>query len=391
MSYFIDVAYNSLNKHEEELCGDKVEIVRTKDSVIIVMSDGLGSGVKANILSTLTCKIAATMLKEGASIFETVDTIIQTLPVCSVRKLAYSTFTIMKIHENGQVYVAEYDNPPIFLMHKGKDKPDIQNNATQVNDHIVKESSFQLGEGDALTAVSDGVVHAGVGGILNLGWQWKNVEEYLERQAQIEKCAANISKSLLDACHNLYAGKPGDDATVVTVKLRRSEEVDLFAGPPLNPEDDSRVIEKLRQARGKKVVCGGTAAKIVARELDEEIVTNMNFIDPDVPPTAQIKGIDLVTEGVLTLRKTVDKLKSYITSSTSQDTRFCFDAGDGASQLAKLLLEDCTHLNLWVGKAVNPAHQNPDFPMDLGIKLNVIIELADLMDRLGKKVQLTYI
>lgn len=391
MSAFIDVAYNSLNKYGEELCGDKVEVVRTENSVIIVLSDGLGSGVKANILATLTCKIAATMLKEGVSIFETVDTIMQTLPVCSVRKLAYSTFTIIKIHENGQVYVAEYDNPPVFFMQKSKESPDIQYNAIQVNDRIVKESSFILKEGDALTVVSDGVVHAGVGGVLNLGWQWGNVEEYLERQGKIEKCAVNISKSLIDACQGLYAGKPGDDATVVTVKLRHSEEVDLFAGPPINPGDDSSVIRKLNQAKGMKIICGGTAAKIAARELNEEIVTNMDFFDPEVPPTACIKGIDLVTEGVLTLRKTIEKLSAYLSGDTGSNIRSSLSNQDGASRLAKLLLEDCTHLNLWIGKAVNPAYQSPDFPLESGIKLKVVSELADIMNKLGKTVHLTYI
>ena len=120
-------------------------------------------------------------------------------------------------------------------------------------------------------------------------------------------------------------------------------------------------------------------------------MTNMDFIDPDVPPTAHIDGIDLVTEGVLTLRKTVDKIKAYFSNSANRDARCSFSSLDGASRLAKLLIEDCTHLNLWVGKAVNPAHQNPDFPMDLGIKLKVVTELADIMNRLGKSVQLTYI
>ncbi|HWQ30003.1 MAG TPA: SpoIIE family protein phosphatase [Negativicutes bacterium] len=391
MSSFIDVSYNSLIKYGEELCGDKVEVVRTGDSVVIVISDGLGSGVKANILATLTCKIAATMLTEGVSLPETVDTIMQTLPVCSVRKLAYSTFTIIKIHDNGQVYVAEYDNPPMFLIPKDKEDLKMQNSAMEINNRVVKESSFLLNEGDALTVVSDGVVHAGVGGVLNLGWQWGNVEDYLVRQAKREKCAANICKSLLDACYELYAGKPGDDATVVTVKLRHAEEVDLFTGPPKNPCNDSWVMDKLRHAKGRRVICGGTAAKIAARELHEEIVTNLDFYDHDVPPTAHIKGIDLVTEGVLTLRKTIDKLQAYMSSDTSQDARKGYEGLDGASQLARLLLEDCTQLNLWVGKAVNPAHQNPDFPLDLGIKLKVVSELADIMEKLGKKVQLTYI
>lgn len=390
MSYFIDVAFDSLNKFGEELCGDKVEIVRTEDSVIVVMSDGLGSGVKANILATLTCKIAATMLKEGASFNETLDTIINTLPVCRVRKLAYSTFTIIKIYNDGRVYVAEYDNPPIFLMSREKKDPEKQDNAILLNNRVVKESFFELQEGDSLTVVSDGVIHAGVGGILNLGWQWNNVEDFLARQVRVEKCAAGISKSLIEVCMNLYADKPGDDTTVVSVKLRTEEKVDLFTGPPQNPEDDQWVINKLLNGNGKKVICGGTAAKIAARELKEEIVTTMEFIDPEVPPTACIKGLDLVTEGVLTLCKTVDKIKTYISHGTKQNA-CCYKGDDGASKLAKLLIEDCTHLNLWVGKAVNPAHQNPDLPIDLSIKLKVVNELAALMEKLGKKVQLTYI
>ncbi|RKD25293.1 Stage II sporulation protein E (SpoIIE) [Caminicella sporogenes DSM 14501] len=390
MEYFIDIAHDSINKYGEELCGDKVEIKYSDDSIIIVLADGLGSGVKANILATLTAKIAATMLKEGSTISETVDTIIHTLPVCKVRKLAYSTFTIINIYNDGMVYIIECDNPPIFFIRDNK----IVNNykiSQNINGKLIKESRFKIKEGDVLTVVSDGVIHAGIGGILNLGWQWDNVAEYLEKLSRKQKSAKNISKALVNTCKRLYMDKPGDDTTVVTVKIRKPEVLNIFTGPPENPEKDPFVVKEFMNSKGRKVVCGGTAAKIVAREIGEELVTNINYIDKEVPPTAEIKGIDLVTEGVLTLSKTVEKIKYFMDSYSEIYTKDSIYKEDGASKLAKLLIEECTHINFWVGKAINPAHQNPDFPMDLSIKLKVVNELVDLMKKLGKKVSLQYV
>lgn len=389
MDYFIDVGFNSINKYGEELCGDKVEIIREVDGMIIVLADGLGSGVKANILATLTSKIAGTMLREGASISETVDTIVNTLPVCNVRKLAYSTFTILKVFTDGRIYSVEYDNPPLVLIQNSRivepDKKEVEFNGRKI-----KESNFQLHEGDVITIISDGVVHAGVGAALNLGWQWSNVADYLAQLASTEKCSKNISKGLIDACENLYENRPGDDATVVTIKVRQVEVVDLFTGPPKDVDDDGYVVRKLMNGAGKKIVCGGTAANIVSRELGQALNVSMDFCDPEVPPIAYINGIDLVTEGVLTLSKAIEKIRSFI-SNQNMNTISKGDAEDGASQLAKLLIEDCTHLNLWVGTAVNPAHQNPGFPVDLSIKGKVVEELAILMKKLGKAVKLTYV
>jgi uncharacterized protein (UPF0371 family) len=390
MNYFIDVAYNSLNKNGEELCGDKVEIIKTSEGIIIVMADGLGSGVKANILATLTCKIAGTMLKEGLSLYETVDTVAHTLPVCSVRQLAYCTFTIIKILKNGNVHAIEYDNPAYFLV-----KDNIitvpEKREIVIKDKIIKESNFKLGINDVLTIVSDGAIHAGVGAILNLGWQWDNVADYLEALVKEEKCAANISKDLILTCQKLYAGKPGDDTTAVTVTLRKPEVVTIFTGPPKDKSKDSLVITKLISNEGKKVICGGTAANIAARELSEEIKVEIKYYDPEVPPTATINGINLVTEGVLTLSKAIEKIKAYLDSSLEDKVSLNLESKDGASKLAKLLIEDCTHLNLLVGKAINPAHQNPDFPSELSIKVRVVESLSDIMKRLGKEVHIEYV
>ena len=93
-----DIGYKSINHFGEQLCGDHVDVVeQSEDSTVIVLADGLGSGVKASILSTLTSKIISTMMSEGLSLSDCVETIAQTLPICSVRGVAYSTFTIMNI------------------------------------------------------------------------------------------------------------------------------------------------------------------------------------------------------------------------------------------------------------------------------------------------------
>ncbi|WMJ79434.1 SpoIIE family protein phosphatase [Clostridium sp. MB40-C1] len=390
MSLFIDIAYDSLIKYEEELCGDNVEIVKLDDCIIIVLADGLGSGVKANILSTLTTKIAATMLKEGEDIYETVDTIVNTLPICKVRNIAYSTFTILKIYNDGRVYTAEYDNPPLFIIRNNK-SINIDKKELHINGKKVYVSKFTAQTGDILTAISDGVIHAGIGQVLNLGWTWDKVENYLERSCCNKKSAKNISRDLVEVCWDLYGKKPGDDTTVLTVKMRHPEYVDLFTGPPINKSNDGYVIKKLMEGKGKKIICGGTAANIASRELNRPIKVKMDLLYKDIPPISTMHGIDLITEGVLTLSKAVEKLKRAMRSYADSGMIYDIKEKDGASILVKMLVEDCTNLNLWIGKAVNLAHQNPDFPSDLNIKLKLIDELCEVMKSLGKTVTINYV
>ncbi|NMM64936.1 SpoIIE family protein phosphatase [Clostridium sp. P21] len=390
MEFFIEVAYGTLIKHGEELPGDMVNVVRLEDCTIIVLADGLGSGVKANILATLTSKIAGTMLKEGADIYETIDTIANTLPVCKVRNIAYSTFTIIKIYNNGQAYIAEYDSPPIFAMRNGETM-DISKKEVIINGKIIKESNLILQENDVLTVVSDGVIHAGIGEILNLGWQWKDVETYLKKRTGNNLNVQVIAKDLLEACWDLYCCKPGDDTTVVSVKIRQPSYVNVFTGPPKDKEMDSTVIRNFMNSPGKKVICGGTAANIAERELNRKLKVNLDFLNKNVPPTASMEGIDLITEGVLTLSMAIEKIKKYLNPSSDDREFIDYNGKDGVSALVKILMEDCTHLNLWVGKAVNPAHQNPDFPADLSIKLKLVGELYNQMKSLGKNVNINYV
>lgn len=385
MNFFVDFASGSLNKYGEELCGDKVEFYNDGKTFIAVLSDGLGSGVKANILATLTSKIAITMLKEGLPLGEVVDTISKTLPVCSVRKLAYSTFTIIKIDSDGMTYVVEFDNPRLFIL-SDKIIKTIEWRTHEINGRSIKESQFQIKEKDVLVSVSDGVIHAGAGKVLNLGWKWEDVQKYLRANINRDMSAKMITNILLGACDQLYIQQPGDDTTVATIKVIRPKEAVIFSGPPVNADLDNKVVEEVMSVSGKKIVCGGTAANIVARELNTEVKANFDIVDKEVPPIGYIKGIDLVTEGVLTIRKATEKLKLL---KVTNELNFIYGK-DGASLLARMLYEECTHVKMIIGRAINPAHQNPDFPDELSIKLYVLNELKQVLLDLGKIVEVEF-
>ena len=382
-TFFVDYATHSINKVGEELCGDHVEVIKAKDRMIVVLADGLGSGVKANILATLTSKIMSTMLERGADLIDTIDTITHTLPVCSVRKIGYSTFSIIEINSDGYARIIEFDNPPVFFIRNHKILP-LNKEKIRSADKDVWVSSIQLEVGDELTLCSDGVIHAGVGNLLNHGWEWHHVAEFLLSQQL--KSAEKLNRRLIETCNKLYEEKPGDDTTAVTLKIRKPEWVQIFTGPPEIPTKDHDAVMAFYGQSGKKIVCGGTAANIVSRELGREIITSIDYIDPFVPPTAEIKGIDLVTEGVLTLKMALTQLKRL---NTDYEEPF-FNKEDGVSKLLKLLIEECTHIQFWMGRAINPAHQNPDFPKDLSIKSRVIQEMMDELKKLGKEVRLSF-
>jgi hypothetical protein len=325
------------------------------------------------------------MLKEGLNIEEVVDTIIHTLPMCSVRKLAYSTFTIIKVDSEGMVYIVEFDNPSVFFIRDGKIK-NLETTTTEINGRSIKESKFELSEKDTLVFVSDGVIHAGAGMILNLGWSWKEVANYLQNTVKKSMPAKMVTNLLLGVCEDLYIEKPGDDTTVAVIKAIQPKMATLFAGPPLDCKSDKEVVNILMNTTGKKIVCGGTAANIVSKEIGVEIKTNFTIIDKDIPPIGYMRGIDLVTEGVLTIKGAVERLERV---KTAKKIDFLYDE-DGASKLARMLFEDCTHIKMLVGRAINPAHQNPDFPNELSIKLNVLKSLETALKSLGKLIEIEY-
>lgn len=390
MSFSIDVSWKSLNKQGEELCGDKVEVLRTEDSDIVILADGMGSGVKANILATLTSKILGTMLREGASIESCVETVAKTLPICKVRRVAYATFSILQIFHSGEAYLAEFDNPSCIFIRDGKIVK-YPYEVREIEGKKVHESRFQVKKNDCFTLMSDGVIYAGAGSILNLqGWTWEAVSEYTLKCTKKTLSASRLAVMLCQACDELYEEKPGDDTTVAVARVAERRVVSIFTGPPAKKEDDERIIYDFMHAEGKKVISGGTSANIAARVLGKKIVTEMSTAGPNVPPTAVIDGIDLVTEGVLTLGKCLKLLKKYVRGEFDAEFFDELDADNGASRLAKLLIEECTELNLFVGTAVNDAHKETELNFDLSMRQNLVEQLVRTAEEMEKRVTVRY-
>ena len=388
MNVSIDVSWKSLNKHDEELCGDKVEILKTEDSDIVILADGMGSGVKANILATLASKILGTMFLKGEPIEEAVETLASTLPVCKVRGVSYSTFSILQIFHSGDAYLVEFDNPGCIFV-RNKKLMTIPDNIREISGRKIREYRFKVQPDDCFVLMSDGTIYAGVGELLNFGWTWESMAEYTLKCVKETKSAARIAAMLSQACDDLYQQRPGDDTTVAVARVIERHIVNIFTGPPEKKEDDERLMKDFMAAAGKKIVCGGTSSQIAARYLNQKM-TNNNDGTRDVPPTANIRGLDLVTEGVLTMSHTFKLLRQFDEGDIDAEFFEALDAGNGGARLARILLEECTELNFFVGKANNQANYDNNQLFDISVRRNLVVQIWDAMEHLGKQVNITY-
>jgi hypothetical protein len=384
----IDSFWRSLNKHTEELCGDRVMEKHNAECYVMVLADGLGSGVKANILSTLTSTIISEMIFRGMPLKDAVETIAATLPTCKERGVAYSTFTIIQIFYDGHVYMAQFDNPTCVIIRDGKLFQPEQEVVT-VSGRNVHVSNFTTQPYDDIITFSDGVLHAGVGMTLNFGWGQKDVEQFLLQETRPHDSAREISRILLANVNYLYGGEPGDDSTVAAICIVPAKETRIMVGPPSDKNRDEEVVKKLLSATGMKICCGGTTSEIVARYLHEEIRTDGTLSSAvDVPPKGFIKGIDLVTEGVLTLQKVNRYLNKAKDDPMYLENLLSSKEEDGASCLVRALLKS-TGIRFMVGLSDNPAHDAIAYsPISLNAKIALINELSENLQAVGKIVHI---
>ena len=383
-----DIGFKSINHYGEQLCGDHIDIIETDDnSTVIVLSDGLGSGVKASILSTLTSKIISTMLAAGLPIEECVSTIAATLPVCSVRGVAYSTFTIIRLINNQTAEIIQYDNPQVILLRDGEN---FEYDKTEMNvgGKKILKSVIGLKENDMFIAMSDGCPHAGIGISYNFGWKREDIIEFLKGLVPVGYTAKTLSTMLIDECDKLYGNMPGDDATACIVKIRKREPMNMLFGPPANRDDAERMMSLFFSKDGKHIICGGTTSSIAAKYLKKPLKASLNFQQSDIPPIAEIEGVDLVTEGVITVNRVLEYAKDYL-GDNERYNEWSFQR-DGASLISRLLFEEATDINFYVGRAINPAHQNPDLPINFSIKMNLVEELSACLKKMGKRIKVSY-
>lgn len=384
---YIDSGYVSLNKAGEQLCGDRVVFETNENTTICVLADGLGSGVKANILATLTSQILATMSAGGMPVEECVETIVRTLPECNVRKIAYSTFTIVKIRDQKYVELTRFDNPHTIVLQNGKNY-NFKYGTRMIEGKRIYESQFEANENDVIVVTSDGAIYAGIGHEYAFGWERENIIKYLEAHYSPERTAKQIAQTLATECHRLYHGKPGDDTTIAVLRLCKRQKVNLMIGPPSSRGLDEMMVTDFFLQEGRRIVCGGTTNRIISRYLGSEVSASLDYEDPELPPLYHVDGVDLATEAVVTISRVLEYADEYLAGASltaSWDGR-----RDGASLIAHELFDVATDINFFVGCAMNPAHQNPQLSLAFGAKFQLIDRLSKRLEQMGKKVTVKF-
>lgn len=379
-----DVGVVTRCKNGETICGDQCVVSSEDGERTIVLSDGLGSGVKANILSTLTATMLTRMLRGNIPLDDCVTTVAETLPMCKDRRLAYATFTIVKTSGEG-VSLVQYDNPRAVYMHGGK----VQRygySAHFIQDKELHESRFQFDVGDLLIVFSDGVSEAGRGLTTVAGWPEQEMNEFMERNYSPDLPAQAMAARILSCVQSLDLDVMHDDTTVAVLRLRRRMAANVMIGPPENKDDDLGTMRLFFAKEGKHAVCGGTTAKAVANHLGVRVRVLPDTGTEDVPPMSEIKGVDLVTEGAVTLQETIRLIELY-----KQDGLLTLELErrkDGAAKLALLLCEESTEVNFLFGNAANSAMDDTEFSFEH--KLQLMQKLQNTLEAAGKRVKISF-
>lgn len=379
---FLDRALISRNHDGEKLCGDFSAIFGTEAEPVFVLSDGMGSGVKANILATLTCTILGRLLEHGLPLAECVDTIAATLPVCRERHMAYATFSAMQI-QGDTVYLVEYDNPPALLIRNGRIEKG-RCHVRFVGDKEIHERQIDIQPDDVLVLMSDGVTHSGIGRSNDNGWTADEVGQFLIDGGTLGGSAA-VTAAKLDAhCSEISQNALDDDRTIAVMRFCRRNTVNLLMGPPENPRDDEKMLRLFFAKRGQHVVCGGSTGSMVSRYLNRPIELLEDTGSALVPAMGRLEGVDLLTEGIITLNETLklrDRLKTQ--------PELLLTMGESPEELLykKLFLES-TNVNIFFGTAANTGHE--DIGIDFEKKMDAIAALGRELKSAGKTVKRDY-
>lgn len=390
--FYTEVNSQQRNHDGERICGDVFlyRYIKEEDRVIAVLSDGMGHGVKANILATLTATMALNFTQEHKEIDRIAEIIMNTLPVCSERKISYSTFTIVDIESSGRANILEYDNPATIILRENQIfDPQWKKVELQKGKHrgkVLRTCTLVPMKEDRIVICSDGVSQSGMGSEnFPFGWERDNIATYAAKLVTGEPSisAMVLAGKIVTMAHKNDMYRAKDDISCATIYFRDPRKLMICTGPPYDKEKDRELALRISEYSGKVILCGGTTADIVARELKREIIDELIFEDPELPPESFIEGIDLVTEGILTLQKVNEILKSYNNSTRLKK--------GPADKIVKLVMES-DEIHFIIGTRINIAHQDPTLPVDLEIRRTVVKRIARLLEEKWlKKVSFEYI
>ncbi len=379
---FLDRALISRNHDGETLCGDFSELFGTASEPVFVMSDGMGSGVKANILATLTCTILGRMLEHGLPLSECVDTIAATLPVCKERHMAYATFSAVQV-EGDNMFIVEYDNPCAVLIRNGKIHKS-QCHVRFVGDKEIHERRTDIRPGDVLVLMSDGVTHSGIGRTNFDGWTEEEIGTFLIENGKENDCAAVIAARLDKLCSEISHGCLDDDRTIAVMRFCRRSTINVIMGPPENRDDDEKVLRLYFAKKGRHIVCGGSTGQMVARYLNKPIEVVQGSGNSCVPDMAKLDGVDLLTEGIITVREMLslrDRIKDR--------PELLLNLGQSPEELLyKKLFMESSNVNIFFGTAANAAHA--DIGISFESKIEAVKKLEAELLEAGKTVKKDY-
>lgn len=385
MSSFLDIHQASLNKTGEELCGDQVRVVKLPETTHVILSDGLGSGVKANILATLTSEIIATLLIQQIGLSEIIDTVISTLPIDKERRIAYATFSILSIDQKDFHFeVINFDNPAPILIHQKSLIP-LETRLDKISGKPVTRYHGKLEMGDFVGLLSDGMLHSAPGNQVDLSWDWLSVSQHVESLFEARVFSAHtVVNNLITITKQRYAYQPGDDATFAGVLRRRRNTLMIFTGPPIDTGYDYIPVERFLDFPGRKVICGGSTANMIASFLKAKVKTDLSSQTDTIPPIGSLPGIDLVTEGIFTLSGVLEALK------LCQGDLDRLEAGHNGVYLLALELLSADAIDFIVGQSINPAYQNPLLPQNISIRRYLVEKIVEELSNLNKDVTVNY-
>ena len=379
-NFYIEINCQQKNHSEERVCGDVFLSKRIKEEgrFIIVLSDGLGHGIKANLLAILTSTLAANFTEERQSINRIADTIMNTLPFDEVKQLNYSTFTILEIDGEGEAKILEFENPKTFILRGGRILEPAWNvvvlNSEKNPGREILVTSFRPQKEDRIVFCTDGVVQSGLGSELYpTGWGQENFERFVFESIKEEHdiSAVKLAGRVINKANLNDQFFPKDDMSCAVVYFREPRKLMICTGPPQEEENDREFAGILQSFNGKKIVCGATTSDIISREWNKEITDSNVISDPDLPPVAHMEGVELITEGILTLSKVNEILKAY-----NQSTKL----GKGpADEIVKLIL-DSDEIQIIAGTKINIAHQDPTLPLDLELRRTVVHRITRVLE-----------
>ncbi|MFW5706149.1 MAG: SpoIIE family protein phosphatase, partial [Bacteroidota bacterium] len=378
--FHIEVNCQQRNHRGERICGDVFihRKVKEENRIVAVLSDGMGHGVKANMLATLTSTMALNFTQEHKDFTKIADIIMNTLPVCSERKISYATFTIVDVEIGGRVSILEYDNPGTFIIRNHKIfEPGWQCivlNSDKNRGKELRSCSFVPEKEDRIVFCSDGVTQSGLGSDqYPFGWGSDALMDFIIEETRKNNyiSAAELGEHVVKRAMLNDGYEPRDDTSCAVIYFREPRKMLICTGPPYEKEKDKVYADKVKHFEGRKVLCGATTGDIIAREWGTEIEDTFEFDDPDLPPVSHMPGVDLITEGILTLTKVSNILRDYNPQS---------EPGKGpADRIVKMILES-DEIDFIVGTRINIAHQDPSLPVELEIRRTVVKRIAAILE-----------